>query len=47
MLLNNNEKINVFVKIRNVTSAVNMEAAHCCMSLGTCYNMTLYQNAEG
>jgi len=46
MLFNNNEEINVFVKIGNVTSSLKMEAAHCCKSLATCYKMTLCQNIE-
>jgi len=46
MLFNNNEEINVFVKIRNVTSTLKMKEAHCCKSLATSYKMTLCQNAE-
>jgi len=46
MLFNNNEEMNVFVKIRNVTSTLKMEAAYCCKSLAAFYKMTLYQSAE-
>jgi len=46
MLFNKNEEINVFVKIRIVTSSLKMDATHCCKSLATFYKMTLYQSAE-
>ena len=46
MFFNNNEEINVFVKIRNVTSTLKMEAVQCCKSLTTFYKMAQCQNAE-